>query len=70
MSDEIQIKLLIGNKFIICSLWKLQYKIPREKSKPEPGFEPQTLNQLSYSGSIASAGLNFSLEKQYYININ
>ena len=38
---DIQIKLLIENKLIICSLGNLHYRISREKFEPEPGFEPR-----------------------------
>ena len=38
---NIQIKLLIENKLIICALGNLHYKISREKFVPEPGFEPR-----------------------------
>ena len=37
---DIQIKLLIENKLIIC-LGNLHYKVSREKFEPEPGFEPR-----------------------------
>ena len=33
---NIQIKLLIENKLIICALGNLHYKISREKFEPEP----------------------------------
>ena len=35
---NIQIKLLIENKLIICALGNLHYEISREKFEPEPGF--------------------------------
>ena len=38
----------MGNKLIICLLWKLQYQITREKLKPELRFEPQTSRSLAW----------------------
>ena len=45
--DKIQIKLLSGNKLIICDLWKLQYQIPRENFEPEPGIQLRTLRSIA-----------------------
>ena len=44
---DIQIKLLIENKLIICALRILHYKISREKFEPEPEFEPRTSGFLA-----------------------
>ena len=44
---DIQIKLLIENKLIICALGNLHCKISREKFEPEPGFEPRTSGFLA-----------------------
>ena len=46
-SYEIQIKLLIENKLIICALGNLNYQISREKFEPEPGFESRTSGFLA-----------------------
>ena len=45
--SDIQIKLLIENKFIICALGNLYYKISREKFEQEPGFETRTSGFLA-----------------------
>ena len=44
---DIQIKLLIETKPVICALGNLHYKISREKFEPEPGFEPRTSGFLA-----------------------
>ena len=55
---EIKIKLLSGNKLIICALWKLQYQVPREKFQPEPDLKISSLAlyQLCYPVSTARMG--------------
>ena len=46
--NELQIKLLIETKPIVCLPWEiLHYKISREKLKPEPGFETRTSGFLA-----------------------
>ena len=45
---DIQIKLLIETKPIVCLPWEiLHYKVSREKLEPEPGFEPRTSGLLA-----------------------
>ena len=65
LGREIQIKLLIENKLIICTWGNLHYKISREKFEPEPGFEPQVVERRARNpevrGSNPGSGSNFSL---------
>ena len=57
-NEDVQIKLLIENKLIICALGNLHYKISREKFEPEPDLRISSPVRGSNSGS----GSNFSLE--------
>ena len=52
MKYDIQIKLLIENKLIICALGNLHYEISREKIKPEPG----DLNMSWHENQDSSSG--------------